>query len=341
MKRLTILAFLSGLFLASLLIAYSGAGDVLDAVADAGWATLLVVLARALAIAVDGLAWRFLFPRGLRPAAWLCVFVRWVRESVNQLLPVAQVGGDFIGARLLTFWRVEGAMAGASVIVDIAVQATSQFAFAAVGIGMLLVLNGDSPLVRYAAGGMVVAALALAGFFFVQRQGGSRVIGGLLRRLAGGRDWLGLGAVERLYERLGAIYANPRGVAAGAAIHMAVWFFGAIEVWVALHAMGHPVSFAEAIVIESLGQAVRGAAFAVPGALGVQEGGFIALCALFGVPAGPALALSLVKRVPDLVLGLPGLLAWQSLEGRRIFGVGAHSNGALEAGSAAPSAGGR
>jgi putative membrane protein len=320
MKRLTLLAFLSGLFLASLLIAYSGASEVMQAVADTGWAALVVVLARALAIVVDGIAWRFLFPRAERPRAWLCVFVRWVREAVNQLLPVAQVGGDFVGARLLTFWRVNGALAGASVIVDIAIQAATQFAFAAFGIAILFMLNGDSPLVHYAAGGMLVAALALAGFFFVQRQEGSRIISALLQRVAGGREWLGIGAVERLYERMGAIYANPRGVAAAAAVHMAVWFFGAIEVWVVLHAMGYPVSFAEAVVIESLGQAVRGAAFAVPGGIGVQEGGFIALCALFGVPPGPALALSLVKRVPDLVLGLPGLLAWQSLEGRRIFG---------------------
>jgi hypothetical protein len=39
--------------------------------------------------------------------------------------------------------------------------------------------------------------------------------------------------------------------------------------------------------------------------------------ALFGVPPGAALALSLVKRVPDLAIGIPGLLAWQALEMRR------------------------
>jgi putative membrane protein len=337
MKRLTILTFLFGLSLASLLIAYSGAGDVLDAVADAGWATLAIVLARAIALAVDGFAWRFLFPVAVRPPNWLCVFLRWIREAVNQLLPVAQVGGDLIGARLLTFWGTEGALAGAGVVADLAVQATTQFAFAGLGLVLLVVLQGDSMLVRYAGGGMVVAAAALAGFFIVQRREGGRFVGGLLRRAAGGREWLGVAAVERLYERLGAIYANPRGVAASAMIHMAVWVFGAVEVWVALYAMGHPVSISEAIVIESLGQAVRGAAFAVPGALGVQEGGFIALCALFGVPAGPALALSLVKRVPDLVLGLPGLLAWQSLEGRRVFGRGER----LAGGSAEPYASGR
>ena len=61
------------------------------------------------------------------------------------------------------------------------------------------------------------------------------------------------------------------------------------------------------MIIESLLHAVRGAAFAVPGALGAQEGGLIVLCAIFGVPPEAALALSLVKRIPDFVLGLPGL----------------------------------
>ena len=50
--------------------------------------------------------------------------------------------------------------------------------------------------------------------------------------------------------------------------------------------MGYPVSYADALVVESLGQAVRAAAFLVPGAVGVQEVGFIAVCAVYGIPAG-------------------------------------------------------
>jgi uncharacterized membrane protein YbhN (UPF0104 family) len=79
--------------------------------------------------------------------------------------------------------------------------------------------------------------------------------------------------------------------------------------------MGHPVTYEQAVIIESLMHAVRGAAFAVPGALGAQEGGLIVLCAIFGVPPEAALALSLVKRIPDLVIGIPGLIAWQAMEG--------------------------
>jgi hypothetical protein len=83
--------------------------------------------------------------------------------------------------------------------------------------------------------------------------------------------------------------------------------------------MGMPVSATDAVILESLSQALRGAAFAVPSALGVQEGGFTVLGSLFGIPPETALALSFVKRVPDLAIGLPGLLAWHWLEMRRML----------------------
>ena len=54
--------------------------------------------------------------------------------------------------------------------------------------------------------------------------------------------------------------------------------------------------------IESLGHAVKAAGFLIPGAWGVQEGGFIALCAAFGIASPTAIALSLIKRIPDFVL---------------------------------------
>ena len=91
-----------------------------------------------------------------------------------------------------------------------------------------------------------------------------------------------------------------------------------LEVLVALRLMGFPVSYGEALAIESVGQAVRAVGFLMPGALGVQEAGFIAVCAPYGIPAPEALALSLVKRVPDIALGLPFLFAWHAHETRAL-----------------------
>jgi hypothetical protein len=81
--------------------------------------------------------------------------------------------------------------------------------------------------------------------------------------------------------------------------------------------MGIPIGVGEAIALESVVHAVRSAAFFVPMALGVQEGGFLLAGSLFGIGPEAALAVSLIKRVRDLLLGAPVLLIWQVTEGRR------------------------
>jgi uncharacterized membrane protein YbhN (UPF0104 family) len=96
------------------------------------------------------------------------------------------------------------------------------------------------------------------------------------------------------------------------------WALGAVEVALAAHYLGRSVTLAQAFIIESLGQAVKAVGFAVPGALGVQEGGLILVCGLFGITPVTAIALSLIKRLREIVLGVPGLLAWGWVELRRL-----------------------
>ncbi len=93
--------------------------------------------------------------------------------------------------------------------------------------------------------------------------------------------------------------------------HLLGWIAGTLEIWAGLWLLGSPVTFLDALMLESLIQAVRGAAFFMPGALGVQEGGLILLGAVVGLTPQVALALSLIKRIRELLLGLPGLLSWQ------------------------------
>ncbi len=316
MKRITVAALVVGLLVLTGLLAWSGLDGVGTAVVGAGWGMALVVLARVATIAVAGLGWWTIFPARERPTLPACVGVRVVREGVNTLLPVAQVGGDIVGARLVAQRGVSGSLAGASVIVDVMAQAVTQFLFTLLGLLALIALGGDETMIHTVEVGLCLAAPALIAFYVVQRRSGHRLLQALLTRFAGEREWRIFGAVDVIYGHLRALYAARARLAGSLAVHMVGWAIGVAEVWVALRFMGHEVGLMEALVIESLAQAVRGAAFAVPGAVGAQEGGLIALCAIFGIPAEIALALSLVKRVADLAVGLPGLIAWQMLEGR-------------------------
>jgi|SRR5271166_610459 len=306
------------------LIFWSGAGSVRLAIEAAGWAVGGVLLIRGAAVAASGFGWFALFPPAVRPSALTCVLIRFLREGANSLLPMTQVGGEVIGARALTLRGSPASLSAASIIVDVLLQAVTQLLFAVVGVATLASMGRASDIRGVVTAIIAVGAPALFGFYFVQRPEGQRAIKTLATRMVGERHWLSFGAIDALYARLSSIYANRRGICAAGAIHMTVWFFGVFEVWLLMRSMGFQTGFSGAVVIESLLQAIRGAAFAMPAALGAQEGGLIALCALFGVPASAAIAISLIKRAPDVVWGAPSLLGWQMLEGSTLLaGAGA------------------
>jgi hypothetical protein len=93
----------------------------------------------------------------------------------------------------------------------------------------------------------------------------------------------------------------------------------AAEAWLALRLAGAPLGFGPVLTIKGLLYAIRSVAFAVPNAVGVQEGAYILLGAEFGVTPDLALALSLLKRARDLVIGLPALAVWQWAETGHIW----------------------
>ncbi|MGB6350929.1 MAG: lysylphosphatidylglycerol synthase domain-containing protein, partial [Pseudolabrys sp.] len=97
------------------------------------------------------------------------------------------------------------------------------------------------------------------------------------------------------------------------------WAAGTGEIWLVMQFLGQPLGVLDAFILESLSSGVRAAAFMVPGALGALEGGFVLFGALFGLPAETALAISLSKRVRELILGLPGLFVWHWIEGHYLL----------------------
>jgi putative membrane protein len=313
-KYIGLLVGLLGLIVVVGLIVWSGIDEVAMAVASVGFGIVFLVLTRVVTVSVAGAGWWLLFPSILRPTLKTCVTLRFVREGANSLLPMPQIGGDLIGARLLSFRGIPGVLAAASIIVDVLMQATTQFLFAFLGLLMLLAIGKHESLIGFAAIGIACAAPLLIAFYFAQRQSGQRILKSIVSRMAGDLSWRALGTIDAVYERLAEIYAARSGLATSAVVHFSGWIIGILEVYVVFDFMGHPVSLAEALIIESLMHAIRGAAFALPGSLGAQEGGLILLCAVFGIPPEQALALSLVKRAGDLAVGVPGLMGWHVLE---------------------------
>jgi hypothetical protein len=56
--------------------------------------------------------------------------------------------------------------------------------------------------------------------------------------------------------------------------------------------------------------------FIIPNAYGIQEGAYIVLGTLLGFSPDFSLAVSLATRIRELLVDVPGLLAWQFIEGK-------------------------
>ena len=318
MKISVALAGLAGLGLAVWLLASYGVGRILDLLAQAGWTGIAAVIAFHLVqIVFSAGAWRTIagpMPRRMTLPGY-CV-LRWIREAVNNLLPVAQIGGEFAAGRLMQRQGVPLAPAIAGTVADLTMEMVTQIIFTLLGLGLLVQSVGGGGITGYVVGFLGVAVLVAVGFLSAQWFGLAYAFEKGLMRLGRALGWAGTAQVEGLHQALLTCYRQPHRILLAMLWHSISWLLGGVEVCLALHFLGHDASLTEGTVIESLGQALKAAGFAVPGALGVQEGGYIVICQAFSLSPELAIALSLVKRLREVVLGVPGLIAWQVLTGR-------------------------
>ena len=319
MKLTIAITALAGLLAAILLISYHGFLAVSDLLLTAGWGMVVVSVYHLIPVTFSALAWRRVLLNTWRKSLLVFFWARSVREAVASLLPVMQVGGEFVGARILTFHGAKAGIAGASVILDLTLETIAQFFFTLLGLLLLVLIGGSEQTVRWAAAGLVVAALSLGGFVVAQRKGMFKLFEDFVEKISDKWEWLSLGKIDDLHDTIQKLYEERRAFIAAGVTHLFSWIISAGEVWLALYFMGNPVSFLEALILESLSHAVKSAAFVVPGALGVQEGAYMLLGEMLGLPPEMGLALSLVKRVRDLLLGIPALLGWQAQESGRLW----------------------
>jgi putative membrane protein len=281
--------------------------------AAAGWGLVLVALFHLLPLVLDAAAIRVLFIPGAAPVALRdSILTRWVGESANSFLPAGQLGGPVLMARHLAHRGMPMRDAAAVITVSTTLGTFAQIIFALCGVALLGAHAGHISEHALRMSALVASgflAVQIGGFYLLQRRGFFSKLIRAATRFAGRRDWSKwVSRAEAIDLSIQQIYRRGGGVAASFLLSLVGWLVGTGEVFLVLQLLGHPASWLDSLLLESLGQAIRGAAFAVPGALGVQEGGYLLLAPLAGLPPDAALALSLAKRAREILLGLPGLL---------------------------------
>ncbi len=309
-----------GVALFATVIAWQGIGDVAVALRRAGWGMIAIALLHLPPVWADAMGWRSLVPPEQRPQRRTMIWARWIGESINDLLPVLQMGGNVVKAWFLVDRGIQVGPAGASVVVDVTLVVLTQILFTLFGLSLLVPSLGRGRSLLVVLVGAGIMAILLGVFYVVQRRGFFGLLVRMSRRILGGAEWAAVSAgATTMDAEVLRLYGERWRLMASGCWHMLAWLVGVGEVWFALRLLGQPVDVWTAFLFESLGQAIRTGAFAVPGALGVQEGGYVLVGGALGIEPGVALGLSLARRVRELLLGLPGLAAWQASAIRRVF----------------------
>lgn len=299
------------------LVVWQGVATVLEALTRGGWSVLWIGAVFVLPHALHTTAWRTLAPGGNGVGWPAYAFANWLGFGVNWLLPVARVGGDLVKARALSRLGAPPGGALSSVVVHKTLEPLTLVGYALLGLLTLGVTAGGGrpALTAGIASAVLAAAVLLLAFVRLQHRG-------MLTRLTGfAEHFLPVHARWSTTARaadaeLPRIYARRRRLAGATACLLGYRALLTAEIYLAAQLLGQPIGLLDALVLDSLAQAARSVAFFLPGGLGAQEGGFAGLALLLHLDPALALALSLLRRVRELEVGVPALLAWQWLERR-------------------------
>ena len=314
------IAALVGLAVAAVIIILVGWDRVIAGFLKIGWRGLIALCATYLVpVGVLAAAWLVLDPNAKLKNWLVFFFARLVRDASGELLPFSSLGGFVVGARAAVLGGVDPVSAISTTVVDVTAEFIGQLGFAALGIGLLFYRPEAPPqdLLPTSLVGLAAGALAAVVFVLIQHR-----FSGPIERIAA--RWAPSSFAQRgeVTASLHALYQRPLVLTLSSFLHLAAWVLGAVGVWGGLWIAGIHMSLRTIVCLESLVYIVRTLTFIVPMGLGVIEGGYLAVGILLFGPqhADFAVALSLMKRVRDIAIGLPALAIWQVMEGHRLLG---------------------
>jgi len=321
MKVASYIGMLVGLAVMTVLVAWAGVQEIGGLLLATGWSLLWIPLIWLPSLPMNTRCWQLLFAPEHAPRFGAALYAQWIGRAINTLLPVASIGGDVVKARALILWGADPHHASAAAVVDKTVDVVTIVLWGLVGIALLAAMALDDGLAVAALLGLAALTAGLVGFMVVQRAGMFGFLARLAYRLTGSRAAGRLIAMAEEVDRvIVTLYGQRRRLAGAIVWRMAALVWQSTEVWLAALLLGHPIGALEAMMLKSLSGTISDAAFVVPNSYGVQEGAFVVVGGLIGLSPGMALAVSLAIRIRELIVDVPGLIAWQVVEGRALLG---------------------
>ncbi len=296
-----------GIALLGLVLAETDLAEAGAHVAEVGFGIVVLVAIYFIAFAIDSVTWQMTIRSvPLNPLwAYRVWKLRMVGESFNAVIPAGGMGGEPVKAVMLkTHYGIDYREGTASLILAKTINMIALVIFLIVGFTLMTQARALPGAYEYVAGvGLLAFAVGVFLFFVIQRLSITSLTGTWISRWRFGRRVEDiLHHIHDMDDRLVHFYTVDRRRFAGALVLALVnWLLGVVEIYYTLVFLGHPITWAEAWIIEAVAQMVRTGAFFIPAAIGVQEGAFLLVCgAITGSPA-VGLAVSVVRRIREII----------------------------------------
>ncbi len=284
-----------------------------NVVAFGAWFAVILFL-QMIWVVLQAVAWAVI-QNSLSPRAPLAYFVRIrvIGDTMNTVLPAANVGGDAMRAFLVRS-RIPLKEGVAGVLVDKTVESVAGVLFMASG---LLLSMAFFPVPQTLAVPAVVSLLvlltALALLVYFQLRGFYQPAIALVGWIPAARRFLQAKQavllvldenIRRLYARRGSA------IPLATALHTAARLLGAVEVVIVLWVLGAPVGFLGAWFISAAITVANTMFFVIPGHWGVQEGMSVLVLTTLGISGPVGLSLAIIRRIRRIVFLGFGLLVY-------------------------------
>lgn len=281
------------------------------------WGIVAVLAVYLVAFLADTASWRSVVLRerleGLNfHALWK---IRMVGAALNRVTPVFGLAGEPVKAILLRKYHGMDYQEGvASLVVAKTANLIALVVFLAGGLGLALASERLPEGYKWGA----IAAFGALSFgilvlFLVQRlKLSSAAVSWLAERDFGRPLAKVIQHIHALDNRLVESYTRDRRrFAIAVLLTLANWALGAVELWVTLWLVGHPISMVEAWYADAAVELVRAATFFIPASIGTQEAALVLVLGHITGQPSLGLAVAVIRRFREVVWIAWGfVIAW-------------------------------
>jgi glycosyltransferase 2 family protein len=307
MKPLKILYLLIGIGLLVFVLSHTDIPSVWSQLEKVGWGILVVLSVYKIVFILDTFAWQLTLPSTQPTRRWMYVLwkVRMVGAAFAKVMPFSSFGGAPIkGFILKHHYGIKYREGAASLILAESTHMISLVFFMTTGVLLILFAsNLPESYHLFAIISLGVITFGILLFFIVQRYKITSLTGSWLsRRKIGKRLEKVIHQIHDMDERLVQFYTrDKRHFFSASFLNLVGWYLDALEIYVIFYFLGHPITFIEAVILQTFVELVRAGTFFIPAGLGSQEAVFmIATEAITGQPI-LGIAAALIRRVREIV----------------------------------------